>query len=243
MADPAFRPALLVVDMQEDFCPPNGSLAVPEGRSITPLINTLLALPAATLPLKIATKDWHPSDHISFASNHPGPPPKRPFLDTTTITNPLNPSGGESYTTRLWPAHCIQSTPGAALIPELNTTHLTHIIEKGTDPRVEMYSAFYCPLNNPRLPDTDSGLADLLRSRGTTHVYVVGLAADYCVRSTAEDAVREGFEAYVIEEATRAVEPAGWEACKREMEGNGVRVVGWEGLEVRRLFGGGEEVS
>ncbi|KAH6853974.1 Isochorismatase-like protein [Chaetomium sp. MPI-CAGE-AT-0009] len=232
MAEPAFRPALLVVDMQEDFCPPNGSLAVAEGRDIIPLINALLALPRSTLPLKIATKDWHPPDHVSFARNHTTPP-KQPFTDTTTITNPLNPA--EQYTTRLWPAHCIQDTPGAALIPELAAGQLTHTITKGTDPRLEMYSAFYAPLSSPRV--SDSGLAGLLRAAGTTHVYVVGLAADYCVRRTAEDAAREGFAAVVIEEATRAVELAGWAACKAEMEREGVRVVGWEGEEVRRLFG------
>ncbi|KAK4156171.1 Isochorismatase-like protein [Chaetomidium leptoderma] len=245
MADPKFRPALLVVDMQEDFCPPNGSLAVPEGRSITPLINTLLAQP--TLALKIATKDWHPPNHISFARNHPagnGHTTKQPFTDTTTITNPSNPS--EQYTTRLWPAHCIQSTPGAALIAELDTAQLTHTIEKGTDARVEMYSAFYAPLHDPPLRASDSGLAGLLRAHQITHVYVVGLAADYCVRSTAEDAVREGFETFVVEEGTRAVDPGGWEGCRREMEANGMRVVGKDGVEVRRLFGGakgvGEEV-
>ncbi|KAG7292852.1 hypothetical protein NEMBOFW57_002897 [Staphylotrichum longicolle] len=204
MADPKFRPALLVVDMQEDFCPP------------------------------IATKDWHPPSHISFASNHP-PPHNRPFLDTTTVANPSNPS--ETYTTRLWPAHCVQSTPGAALVPELAAAQLTHVIEKGTDPRVEMYSAFYAPLAHPRV--SDSGLAALLRGAGVTHVYVVGLAGDYCVRSTAEDAAREGFATYVVEEGTRAVDPGMWEGCKREMEERGVRVVAWEGPEVRRLFGEG----
>ncbi|KAK4132041.1 Isochorismatase hydrolase [Trichocladium antarcticum] len=231
MAEPNFQPALLVIDMQEDFCPPNGALAIPDGRSIIPLINTLLALP--TLPLKIATKDWHPPNHISFRTSHP--PPQGSHLNTTTtttITNPLNPA--ETYTTRLWPPHCIQSTPGAALVPELDRAALTHTIEKGTDARLEMYSAFYPPLQDPRVGD--SGLAALLRAHGTTHVYVVGLAGDYCVRRTAEDAVREGFVAYVIEEGTRAVDREGWEGCKREMEGAGVQVVAWEGREVRRLF-------
>ncbi|KAK4129158.1 nicotinamidase [Parathielavia appendiculata] len=218
MTNPGFRPALLVVDMQEDFCPPNGALPVPEGRSIIPLINTLLSLP--TFHLKIATKDWHPPDHISFASNHTNTTThttKRPFLDTTTITNPHNPS--ETYTTRLWPVHCVQSTPGASLVPELATAQLTHTIEKGQDPRVEMYSAFYSPLKDPRV--SDSGLAALLRSHGITHVYVVGLAADYCVRCTAEDAVAEGFETYVVEEGTRAVDPGLWGGCKAEMVGKG----------------------
>lgn len=100
-----------------------------------------------------------------------------------------------------------------------------------------MYSAFSSPFTSPRT--SDSGLAALLRAAGTTHVYVVGLAADYCVRSTAADAVREGFVAVVIEEATRAVEPGRWAVCKGEMEReDGVRVVRWEGEEVRRLFAG-----
>lgn len=99
-----------------------------------------------------------------------------------------------------------------------------------------MYSAFYAPLREPRV--SDSGLASLLREHGVTHVYVVGLAADYCVCCTAEDAVREGFETYVIEEGTKAVDPGMWEACKAEMEREGVRVVREDGVEVRRLFGG-----
>jgi nicotinamidase-related amidase len=184
----------------------------------------------------VATKDWHPPDHISFASNHgshpyPGPA-KRAFLDTHTITNPHNPS--ESYTTRLWPVHCVQDTPGAELIPELDAARFDHVVHKGTDPRVEMYSAFYDPLREPRV--SDSGLAALLRDAGVTRVYVVGLAGDYCVRCTAEDAVREGFEAYVIEEGTRSVDPGSWEGCKREMEPAGVKIVGLEDEEVKRLF-------
>jgi nicotinamidase-related amidase len=208
--------------------PQSGSLAVPEGRAVTPLINSLLALPS--LGLKIATKDWHPPNHVSFARNHTN---KRAFIDATTIRNPHNPA--ETYTTRLWPTHCVQSTPGAALIPELDTSHISHVIEKGTDPRVEMYSAFYAPFLSSRV--SDSGLAGLLRERAITRVYVVGLAGDYCVRSTAEDAVREGFEAYVIEEGTRPVDPALWVGVKREMEGAGVRVVRQDDREVRRLFG------
>lgn len=96
-----------------------------------------------------------------------------------------------------------------------------------------MYSAFYDPLREPRV--SDSGLAGLLRGAGVTHVYVVGLAGDYCVRRTAEDAVREGFGTYVIEEGTRTVDPGAWEGCKAEMEAAGVRVVGMDGEEVRRL--------
>ncbi|KAK1829909.1 Pyrazinamidase/nicotinamidase [Podospora conica] len=227
MTGSAFRPALIVVDMQEDFCPPNGSLPVPHGRAVIPLINTLLALPSFVL--RVGTKDWHPPSHISFASNHPG---KQPFVDTCVVTNPLNPA--ESYSTRLWPDHCVQDTPGAALVPELDAARLDRVVEKGTDPRVEMYSAFYDPLKNPRV--SDSGLAGVLREAGATHVYVVGLAGDYCVRCTATDARAEGFTTYVVEEGTRAVDPGAWEACRAEMEAEGVEVVSKDGPEVRRLF-------
>ncbi|KAG4443644.1 hypothetical protein IFR05_000921, partial [Cadophora sp. M221] len=142
-ANPAtsFKPALIIVDLQEDFCPPNGSLEVPNGRSIIPTINTLLTLPFA---LKIATKDWHPTDHISFASNHA---PKKPFIDTVTVINPSNAS--ETYETRLWPDHCIQHTPGAELVPELDIEKVDRVVEKGTRREVEMYSAFYDPLERP----------------------------------------------------------------------------------------------
>ncbi|KAK1757804.1 Pyrazinamidase/nicotinamidase [Echria macrotheca] len=226
--EPRFRPALIVVDMQEDFCPPSGSLAVKDARTITPLLNTLLSLP--TFALRIGTKDWHPQSHISFASNHPG---AQPFTSFATITNPYNPS--ESYRTRLWPDHCVQDTPGAELIPELDVRSLDRIIEKGTDPRVEMYSAFYDPLKAPRV--SDSGLAGVLRDAGITHVYVVGLAGDYCVRSTAADAVAEGFVTYVIEEGTKAVDAEGWQACCKEIVDSGVLVVSKDSPEVKRLFG------
>jgi len=233
---PSIKSALLVVDMQEDFCPPSGSLAVPEGRSITPLINLLLRLP--TFALKVATRDWHPPTHVSFASNHP-PPRNRPFVDLCTVTNPNNPA--ESYQTRLWPVHCVRDTPGASLIPELDAARIDLVLDKGTDPRVEMYSAFHDPLTDPPLCDT--GLAAILRREGVTHVYVVGLAADYCVRSTALDARAAGFVAHVIEEATRAVDPEGWPRCRRELEAAGVRVVSRDGPEVQRLFEGVQRES
>jgi len=108
------------------------------------------------------------------------------------------------------------------------------VIEKGIDPRVEMYSAFYDPLRNPRV--SDSGLAAVLRDSGVTHVYVVGLAGDYCVRCTAADAHAEGFVTYVVEEGTRAVDSVGWAACKTEIEEGGVSVVSKDGPEVRRLY-------
>ncbi|KAI0599066.1 isochorismatase [Biscogniauxia sp. FL1348] len=221
-----FRPALLVVDLQEDFCPPNGSLAVPSGRDVIPAINALLELPFVT---RIATKDWHPPDHISFATNHEG---KQPYTDSVKVVNPNNPS--ESYDSRLWPVHCVQGTKGAELVPELDVKKMDRIIEKGTDARIEMYSPFYDPFTAPRV--CDSGLADLLRESRITDVYVVGLAADYCVRNAALDAAKEGFKTYLVEDGTRPVDAAQWLECKKGIEAAGVRLVSTGAPEVQRLM-------
>ncbi|KAK6201897.1 NAD(+) salvage pathway protein [Pestalotiopsis sp. IQ-011] len=221
-----FRPALLVIDFQEDFCPPNGSLAVAGGRDIATTINQLLDLPFV---LKVATKDWHPPSHISFASNHKD---KQPFTDTITIVNPANPE--ESYESRLWPVHCVQSTPGAELLPELAIGKVDKIIEKGQDERVEMYSPFYDAFEKPR--GCDSGLADLLRSHNVTDVYVVGIAADYCVLSCAKDSAKEGFKTFVVEQATKAVDPDIWPQRRKELEQVGVEVVDMESAKVQRLM-------
>jgi nicotinamidase-related amidase len=192
---------------------------------VIPTINKLLSLPFA---IRIATKDWHPASHISFASNHPG---KRPFVDFTTIVNPENPA--ETYESRLWPEHCVQDTPGADLVPELDAGRVDLVINKGMRRDVEMYSAFYTPLVSPRV--SDSGLAGVLRERDVSHVYVVGLAADYCVQATAVDAAAEGFETYIVEEGTRPVDAAEWEGVREEIGGKGVKVVSLRGEEVRRV--------
>ncbi|KAI0774493.1 Isochorismatase-like protein [Fomes fomentarius] len=201
MSSPAtFRPALLIVDVQEDFCPPNGALAIAGGRDIVPTVNALLALPFTT---KIATKDHHPPSHVSFASNHPN---AQPFI-STTIMNPANPA--ESYETRLWP---------------------------GTEPRVEMYSAFRSPLRAPPLASAVSDLADRLSDARITDVFVVGLAGDYCVCSTAIDAAELGWKTYVVEEGTRSVggEEA-WKETAEVLKGKGVKVVSVDGPEVRQV--------
>ena len=190
------------------------------------MVNSLLSLPGFVT--RIATKDWHPADHISFAANHPG---KQPYADTCTVVNPSNPE--ERYETRLWPVHCVQDTPGGRLVPELDAAQLDRVIEKGTHAAVEMYSAFYDPLTDPRV--SDSGLAAALRDEGVTDVYVVGLAADYCVRSTALDALKEGFNTFLIEEGTRAVDAAKWADCRSGIEEAGVKVVSVDGPEVKRL--------
>ncbi|KAI9789440.1 MAG: NAD(+) salvage pathway protein, partial [Piccolia ochrophora] len=157
-----FKPALLVVDYQEDFCPPSGSLAVTGGRDIATVINGLLQLPFA---LRVATKDWHPPDHISFADNHDGPD-NEPFTSIADVSNPENPS--ETFQTRLWPVHCVQGSHGAQLIPELDVDRIDHVVEKGQDKRVEMYSAFRNPFRNPPGPST--GLPRLLKDAHISHV-------------------------------------------------------------------------
>ncbi|GAP84272.2 putative pyrazinamidase nicotinamidase [Rosellinia necatrix] len=220
-----FKPALIVVDLQEDFLPPNGALAVPGGREVIAPINELLALPFA---FKVATKDWHPADHISFAANHAG---KRAYADTAEVTNPLN--AGERYTTRLWPVHCVQGTAGAALAAGLEAGRLDAVVAKGTDARVEMYGPFHDAFTSPRVED--SGLARLLLERAVTDVYVVGLASDYCAKACAEDAAKEGFRTYLIEDCTRAVDAAAWPRCREQIEGAGARVVGLGSPEVLRL--------
>jgi nicotinamidase-related amidase len=203
----------------------NGSLAVPNGRAIIPTVNHLLSLPFA---LRIATKDWHPTDHISFAPNHPN---AQPYTSFFTVINPSNPT--EKYETRLWPVHCVQHTPGAELIPELDKGKIDRVVAKGLDARVEMYSAFYDPLKSPRV--SDSGLSAVLKGEEVTDVYVVGLAADYCVQFTAVDAAAEGFRTVIVEEGTKAVDQEGWEKVKKDIEGKGVRIVGMDGEEVRKV--------
>lgn len=198
--------------------PKNGALAVRGGRDIVPLINDLLA---RSFALKIATKDFHPKDHISFASNHEAPNNK-PFESVITIHNPLN--HGETQETRLWPDHCVQGTKGAELLPELDVQKVHKIVEKGQDKRVEMYSAFADPFRDPSV--ATSGLAKLLHDADITDVFVVGLAADYCVRYTALDAAKEGFKTRVIEDATRAVDPSSMDAVLREYSEAGVTVIG-----------------
>ena len=205
----------------------NGALAVTGGRDIVPTINQLLALPFA---LKVATKDFHPQDHISFASNHP-PPNNKPFESIITINNPHNPD--ETQETRLWPDHCVQGTKGSELLPELDVGRVDHVVEKGQDKRVEMYSAFADPFQSPCV--ANSGLAQTLRDADITDVYVVGLAADYCVKYTALDAQREGFKTWVIGEATKAVDPSSLEEVHQGYEKAGVTVVGMDDVAVQKV--------
>lgn len=203
----------------------NGALAVPDGRAVVQPINELLQLPFV---LKLATKDHHPPDHISFAHNHAG---AEPYTSTTLVVNPSNPN--EAYETGLWPAHCVIGTRGNELAKELDASHIDRIILKGQDPRVEMYSAFSSPLRSPPLPSAVSELSEVLKSAGITDLYVVGLAGDYCVLYSALDSSELGWRTYVVEDAVRCVEGSdGWTSAKRVMERKGVKLIHQDSPEV-----------
>jgi nicotinamidase/pyrazinamidase len=180
------RDVLLVVDVQNDFCP-GGSLAVPNGHEVVPLINRL----ASRFAHVLLTQDWHPRRHQSFASAHPG---RKPF-DTIAVAY------GPQV---LWPDHCVQATSGAEFHPDLRIPHAELVLRKGYHRAIDSYSAFY---ENDRT--TPTGLAGYLRERGLGRIFVVGLAFDFCVRYSAEDARREGFEVVVIEDACRGIDLSG----------------------------------
>ena len=183
---PGERDVLVVVDVQNGFMP-GGSLPVPGGDEVVPVINRL----ARAFRHVVVTQDWHTPGHISFASSHRG---KKPF---DTIELPYGPQV-------LWPDHCIQGTVDAELHRDLAIPHAALIIRKGYRPQVDSYSAF---LEADRT--TMTGLSGYLRERALENAYVVGLATDFCVAWTALDAKRAGFGACVIEEATRAIDAGG----------------------------------
>ncbi len=174
---------LLVVDIQNDFCP-GGRLAVPAGDEIVPLVNGL----APRFQHVVLTQDWHPAGHGSFASSHTG---RSPF---EVVTFPYGPQV-------LWPDHCVQGTSGAEFHAGLDIPHAALVIRKGYRRAIDSYSAFY---ENDRT--TPTGLAGYLRERGLNRVFLVGLAFDFCVRYSAEDGHRCGFDVAVIEEATRGID-------------------------------------
>ena len=183
---PGQRDLLLVIDVQNDFCP-EGALGVPEGDAVVPVINRIQPGFAHV----VLTQDWHPAGHQSFASTHPG---HAPFETVEVAYGPQT----------LWPDHCVQGTPGAAFHPDLDTTRADMILRKGTRAEIDSYSAFY---ENDRT--TATGLAGYLRERGVTRVFICGLATDYCVHFSALDAAREGFEAVVVEDACRGIDLEG----------------------------------
>jgi nicotinamidase/pyrazinamidase len=194
--------ALLLIDIQNDFLP-GGRLAVPEGDAIIQLVNDL----QPQFELVVATQDWHPAGHQSFASSHAG----------RTQFEQIDLHGLPQV---LWPDHCTQASDGAALASALHTERIEAIFRKGMNPEIDSYSAFF---DNGHRKST--GLADYLRGRGVTEVYLAGLAADYCVYFSAKDALAEGFAATIIEDATRAISAEGWEKAKADLAQHGGQLV------------------
>ncbi|HSN53055.1 MAG TPA: bifunctional nicotinamidase/pyrazinamidase [Candidatus Sulfomarinibacteraceae bacterium] len=201
------RRALLVVDVQHDFLP-GGALGVAGGDEILGAIAELVA--SRGFPVAIATQDWHPPGHASFASSHPG---RSPLEEITLHGRPQT----------LWPDHCVQGSRGAELHPTLPQGPLAAILRKGIDPAVDSYSAFRHNWNaaGARPP---TGLTGMLRDLGVEAVWLAGLARDFCVRWSAEDAVDAGFEVHVLWDLTRPVDPASDTEVRRTFVERGVIV-------------------
>lgn len=198
--------ALILVDIQNDFTP-GGALPVPGGDAVVPAANRLQD--GGRFDLVVATQDWHPAGHGSFAANHPGRTPGE-VIDLNVLPQIL------------WPTHCVQGTPGADFVDGLGTIKIEKVFTKGTDPAIDSYSGFF---DNGRRKAT--GLGDYLTARGVRAVYVCGLATDYCVKSTALDARHLGFETYLVEDACRGVnlQPGDVDRAVEEMRRAGVKVV------------------
>lgn len=196
--------ALIVIDVQNDFCP-GGALAVAEGDAVVAPINAMLG----EFAVRVLTQDWHPADHASFADNHPG---AAPFSVTQMPYGPQV----------LWPRHCVQGTAGAAFHPGLRTDPADLVIRKGFRPEIDSYSAFF---ENDRT--TPTGLDGYLRSRGVTRLTLAGLATDFCVAYSALDAARLGFAVTVRLDACRAIDLDGsLAAALAEMRAAGVTLLG-----------------
>lgn len=185
--------ALIIVDIQNDFTS-GGALEVKKGESIIPLVNKI----QPKFDLVVATQDWHPATHLSFASNHDG---RKPFERTTL----------QGIDQVLWPDHCVQGTKGADFHPDLDMDRVEAIFRKGMDQSIDSYSGFY---DNGRLRST--GLSGYLKERKVDTVYVCGLAGDYCVFYTAKDALAEGFNSFLIEDATKPIDANGFKAAKKD---------------------------
>ncbi len=190
---PGHDDMLLVIDVQNDFCP-GGALAVPRGDEVVPVINDLIN----RFDHVVLTQDWHPRGHSSFASSHPG---KEPFSEVSMDYGPQT----------LWPDHCLQGSRGAAFHDRLSRTKAEMVIRKGFRPGIDSYSAFF---ENDKI--TPTGLTGYLRERDIKRVFCAGLAFDFCVRYSAEDAQRQQFETFVIEDACRAIDMNGSAAATRD---------------------------
>lgn len=204
------------------------------GRDIAAIINDLVSLPGFLL--KVATQDWHPASHVSFASNHP-PPNNKPFEDYVDVRNWVAGKQDDTTKQRLWPVHCVQGTRGAAIIEEIDVSKIDLVVKKGMDERVEMYSVFADSFGNMTAGSggVSHDLATLLKQKGVSQVYVVGLAGDYCVKATAVDAAKAGFDTYVVEEGTKCVSSQDWDAVKSELHKHKVKVISVDSAEMSRV--------
>lgn len=198
------RTALILVDIQNDFIP-GGALPAKDGAQVVPVANRL----QDHFDLVVATQDWHPKNHLSFASNHPGKSPGE-VIELSGLDQVL------------WPDHCVQGSAGARFHSELSTEKIDQVIRKGDDYRIDSYSGFF---DNGHLKAT--GLEDYLRSNDVDSVFVCGLATDYCVKYTALDAVELGFNTSVVTDACRGVElqEGDIDAALEEMKRAGVKLV------------------
>ncbi|CAN5877968.1 bifunctional nicotinamidase/pyrazinamidase [soil metagenome] len=205
--------ALVVVDVQNDFMP-GGALAIADGNLIVPVVNKI----QDRFDLVVATQDWHPAGHKSFAANHPG---KNPFEQILLRGLPQV----------LWPVHCVQQTAGAAFHPDLDTRKVEAIFRKGINPDIDSYSGFY---DNGHLKNT--GLAGYLRDRGATEVYFCGLAGDICVYYSLRDSLKEGFSSYLVEDACRPFNKEDFGKAKAQTLELGGQVV--NSAEIKERMGG-----
>ena len=203
MLRPSVSSAFIAVDIQNDFCP-HGALAVPDGDAVIPIINNL----ARRFPRAVATQDWHPAGHFSFASTRPG-------AQVYSVVD------AEGISQVLWPDHCVQGTPGAAFHPDLDLVPFDLIVRKGANPHLDSYSTFF---ENDR--KTSTGLHGWLRELHVTEVWLAGLATDFCVLYSALDAVCLGYTTFVVADAVRAVNvPEGSEArALKSMAAAGVKL-------------------
>ena len=201
--------ALIIVDMQNDFLS-GGSLAVPDADEIIPIVNSIQQY----FDLVVATQDWHPSTHKSFASNNPG---KKPFEEIEVNGIPQT----------LWPDHCIQGTEGAQFSTLVNLNRVEAIFRKGTDMEIDSYSGFY---DNSHRKST--GLSDYLKGKGVTKVYFAGLAGDICVYFSALDAIVEGFETFLMEDAVRSIDPERLKLVKADIVARGGKVINSNDIKI-----------
>jgi nicotinamidase/pyrazinamidase len=194
--------ALVIADVQNDFMP-GGSLAVPQGDMIVPVINRLQKY----FDLVVATQDWHPRNHKSFASNHRN---KKPFekIEIHGINDTL------------WPDHCVQGSEGAGFHPDLEMNKIAAIFRKGMDPEVDSYSGFYD--NDHKI---SIGLSGYLKEKEITEIYFCGLAADICVYYSIKDSLKEGFSAILVEDASRPLSRDAFKGIKYELIKLGVRII------------------